>query len=198
MDKVTLYNSNTNLEYYHIPKNGMTSLIKTLNVKWEYISEIPKERTTLAVLREPISRFMSSFNYLLNRRNREHIIRDISKEKLNKIFNKQNIKQSIENYISEIEENGFFDHHNLPQINYLNGDHDLHSNRKISDINIFIDFELLKDKTLNIDGNVYNTCYLNSSNSITKNKVKQEINYFTDRIIKLYEEDYILYKNKIG
>ena len=144
-----LYSEKYNLRYYHAPKNGMTSMVRTLNLDWYDIDSQPNNIKTIAVIREPFDRFISSFlqtkdsviRYDFNNINNPHKYRTVNINTLLDIF-KSEPSKLVGKYIEEIKLNGFFDNHQLTQNFYFNEQH----NRNSDNIDIFINFSNLEDE----------------------------------------------------
>jgi len=193
---VNLYSRKYNIEYYHIPKNGMTSIINTLNFKWEEQKNIPKDRKVLCILRDPIDRFVSSY-FFLKKHPRIQNIKNLPQESIKKMF-LQNEEEGFKNYLSEIKNNGYFDNHNLPQIKYINDENGLipgnvKSIRSTSEVTNFILFKNMTSELKSITDEKIVLKHMNSSkiDKNFKNKLKSQ---FGEEIINLYKKDYNLYK----
>jgi hypothetical protein len=197
----TLYNKEHNLEFWHITKNAMTSIIHQLNFNWVSVSEIPEERKIFCVIRNPIDRFLSS--YLMCRRlyglNNHHFnMRKISNNDINKMF-KNDILDGCQRYINEITNNGYFDSHNVSQTfyidNYIEGKNTEYT-RYIDNINYFI---LMDDLNKDLSKLFNKEIVLSSMNPsvITpqiKQKLRDVVNEQKEKIEIYYEKDTKLYE----
>ena len=62
MDRTTgkdLYSEKYNIRFYHIAKNGMTAMIKILELDWVAVEDINPNAKTIAIIRDPFERFIS-------------------------------------------------------------------------------------------------------------------------------------------
>ena len=199
---VGLYNENLNIEFYHIPKNGMTTMLVVFKFSWKDYKEMPDDRKIIAIIREPIDRFISSYIHFIKHYrdgNTEQTFRKISMDRKYIIDKNYNNCQGVETFLSEIEENGFFDNHNLPQISYLEGTklpgHIL-SNRSINKITNFIKFDKISEDISEILNEDITLPVRNKGNDSIRTEIKNCVEGFRKRIENLYNEDYKLY-NKI-
>ena len=199
----SFYDQSNNLEYYHIPKNAMTSIRFHFGINWtEYVEPLPLDRRVFCVLRNPVDRLISSFLYLSRPGYGGQVqpVRPITKPSLDAIFKVGNLSDSFSKYVSEIELNGFFDNHHLPQSYYTNSDimpgKKPISVRKPEFITHHIDFNDMnsglslvfgRDIKLPIQGATNGSWALEIKNSLTK----QTVNI----INKIYSDDITLYNN---
>ena len=211
-----LYNKDLNLQFYHIPKNAMTSAIRGLKLKWADTQQIQTSfqgQRTLAILRDPVKRFVSSFNYILFLQNPH--TRDFSSAV--RVPNSSYL-DSAEAYLIELENNGFFDSHNLPQCWWLDEKYteDLwkipapterwkrrltnHSNhfsgRTIDQVTNFVRFESL-NKELGLLAPNYPIPHLNSAIRLRNDGPEKFAHKNRARIEALYHDDTELYKKFI-
>lgn len=155
----SLYSSNYNLEFYHIPKNAMTSVINWTHVVWTDSNKIPDSRITICVLRDPIERAVSSYLQIRNhyvRNNFSFSFRELKRKKFNQIFLNFNPERGFDQYLTELLENGYFDSHNFPQYYYLCDKHKMEfgndwiNDRSIESIDHFIDIKNIKSELSSI------------------------------------------------
>ena len=215
-DRARLYNKDLNLQFYHIPKNAMTSTIRGLKLKWvsaEQIQDFFEGRRTLAILRDPLKRFVSSFNYILYLQNPH--TSDFSSAIRRP---PSSYLESAEAYLIELENNGFSDSHNLPQCWWLDEKYieDLfkieaptekvkqklvgHANRvrgrTISQITHFARFESLNEDLSLLAPN-YTIPRLNKGRKLRKAGPEKFAQKNRARIEALYRDDVELYKKFI-
>lgn len=123
MSSIVFYNSKFNLEYYTIPKCGQTSILKSLAMKAHKLSEVPEDRRIFTVIRNPLDRVISSFLHCRkaygNRLTRSG--GGTKHNKLTKSFHDKDVVKSFDLFLTEIEDNGFFDGHNASQMFFLDG-----------------------------------------------------------------------------
>ena len=199
----SFYNKSNNLEYYHIPKNAMTSIRFHFGIDWtEYTEPLPLDRRVFCVLRNPVDRFISSFLYLSRPGygGQTQPVRPMDKTSLDAIFKAPNMLDGFSKYLSEIEINGFFDNHHIPQSYYM--DTDIMpgkrpiSVRKPEFITHYIDFNDMdaglslvfgRDIKLPTQGATANHDKKFLKNNLTKQMV--------DKINKIYSDDTTLYNN---
>ena len=193
---ITLFSEKYNFEYYHVPKNGMTSVLRSTDIKWVDQETAPKDRKVVCVLRDPVDRIISSY-FFLKMHPKIQSIRTVTNEMVQKMFRNDDIT-GFKEYLNEIRTNGPFDNHNLPQLDYLNDKNgiipgDVKTNRSVDKITDFIEFKDMSNGFSEIVGEPINIKHLNKSSSTKemKNKIK---NLYSEQIIELYKEDYELYK----
>lgn len=196
MGNKTLYSEKYNFEYYHIPKNGMTSIINSFKLKWVNQDQL-KGQKVVCILRDPVDRAISSYFFLKKHPNIQNI-RPVDIGMTQKMFMVDDVKGFGE-YLNEIDENGYFDNHNLPQVNYLNSlagkiPGPVQTDRSINKITDFIEFKHMNDSFKKIFNCNIEIAHLNrsSSNKELKTTLKS---LFHKKIKKIYNEDYQLYKN---
>ena len=199
----SFYDKSNNLEYYHIPKNAMTSIRFHFRIDWvEYTKPLPLDRRVFCVLRNPVDRLISSYLYLKRPGygGQTQPVRPMDKTSLDAIFKVSNMLDGFSKYVSEIELNGFFDNHHIPQSYYMNSDimpgKRPISVRKPEFVTHYIDFNDMdtglstvfgRDIKLPIQGATNGSWALEIKNGLTKQKV--------DTINKIYSDDATLYKN---
>jgi len=199
---VGLYNKNLNIEFYHIPKNGMTTMLRELKFSWKDYNEIPNDRKIIAIIREPVDRFISSYIHFIKHYrggNTEQTFRKIDVNRKDIINTNHSNCLGIETFLIELEENGFFDNHNLPQISYLEGKNlpgQISSNRSVNKITNFIKFDTINEDVSKVLNKDVTLPVRNKGNDNIRRQIKNCAENFRSRIEKLYEEDYKLY-NKI-
>ena len=101
-------------------------------------------------------------------------------------------------YIKEIELNGFFDHHHLPQYYFLNGLHpNAHNNhRRISSITNFLFLNNLEEDISEMLGKKIKIPHANKRkhSSLLADEVAESIKKIMPSIKALYKEDFEIYK----
>ena len=195
----TLYNKDYNVEFYHITKNGMTAIINSLPLVWTDIQLLPEDRKIFTMIRNPLKRFLSGYievKKLYGMGNKEHTFRKLPPNVEDDIFRKSKLPESFELYISEIERNGFFDSHNLPQYTFLEGYTvpDLFLiPRKIKNVTNFLRFEEMNDQISTLVGDEVVIEKFNVGNVTVKEALSPLLEKYKDKIELLYPEDFKLY-----
>jgi hypothetical protein len=205
----TLYSSKYNVEFYHIPKNAMTSTIKSLNLRWVPTDQVPENRVVFCILRSPINRCVSSYLQLRDFYNKgkfKFSYRRLSNNKLKKIFKTSNVVTGFRDYLFELETNGFLDAHDIPQLHYLTNEHKILfpntnwiADRNVNSINKYLDIENLSDemKDLLEDKN-FEIKRVNKSTVSLSKRIKHSLDSsLRDRINKIYSKDFELYTEHI-
>lgn len=193
-----LYSNKFGFKFYHIPRNAMTSVIKSYNLEWTDISLIPKDAATIAILRDPIERLISGISHVKGSAPRK------------KHYNANNIIDKIiqcrYRYMSGKKTHGplgFYNSHLAPQIYFLNlyeyeSVYGYNIKRNIVDVDIFIDHGSLNydiEKKLGLKADIF---HINQNKS--KSRYEEYKSVILERIsdvLWLYSEDFELYKNKI-
>ena len=98
----TMYNREYNIDFYNIPKCGMTSIVKSINFEWVDIESIPKDRKIFTVIRNPISRCISSYLHIKRNQGFSH------RKPVNKNIFKGDLLKSFDDYLVELETYGVF------------------------------------------------------------------------------------------
>lgn len=202
----TLYNKKLNLEFYHIPKNGMTTVIHGIGgFKWVDPAAVPKNATTFCVLRDPFLRAVSSFDHFAFSDRFKNIpeqsIRNLSEDKLADFVRRGFTKYGFDSFIKEIENNGIFNEHHRPQVGFLEGNKNKNptiSSRKMDNIDLFLKHKNLSEGLSEIMG--VKIPHLNKGYSTPTGKTKIlefAQDQIGDRIKDLYEEDFKIYNKYI-
>ena len=197
----------------------MTSAIKSLNLEWVGLSGI-KNSNKLAILRDPFKRFISSYSYIrqigrAQKSQYESVVRPLSPDTEQNLWDSP-LLDGAEFYLKELEGDGFFDSHNLPQIWWLDekyGEefiaqcptnyHNCHQHleriqeRSLDKITHFAQFEDLNQELAKIAGPEYTIQHINPGNSANKNLLQSFVKQNASRIEKLYQRDFRLYKKFI-
>jgi hypothetical protein len=184
----------------HIYKNASISMRNALGMRGKYynyddIKDL--DITTICIIRNPMKRIVSSYQYLLRLEDNGFINKHpvhITKE--TDFFKEQeNIIKSFLLFLDYIEEHGFYDAVTLPQTTFL-----LDRGLTINEID-----EVMIQERLDKDFDLFKSKYgidveINSDNT-SDGEVSKMINEYIDnnmdlqkRIIKLYEEDFTLYE----
>jgi len=202
----TLYNKKLNLEFYHIPKNGMTTVIHGIGgFKWVEVDTIPEDSKTFCVLRNPTERLVSSFgHFAFSDRFKEvknHTLRKLPNEAISEFIRLGYTKSGFRKFVSEIKENGIFNGHHRPQVEFLDGtkrkDPKI-NHRSIDNIDIFCSHQ-----NINQDLKLLTSIDVPHLNKGSMNKKsKSEIldfafNQVSDDIKEIYSEDFKLYNKYI-
>lgn len=189
-----MYNREYNIDFYNIPKCGMTSIVNSIKFEWVDVETIPKDRKIFTVIRNPISRCISSYLHIKRNQGFSH------RKPVNKNIFKGDLLTSFNDYLIELETYGFLDSHDLPQIHFINGvtSKMITIPRKIYDVNVFILFENIQQGLNELTNSEIKLKKLNSSNNGEKNILNQSISKFEDRIKKIYSEDLELYNKLKG
>jgi len=197
MSSQVLYNPQYNLEYYHITKNGMTSIIPSLGMSWFPIDTIPEDRKVLAIIRDPITRFLSGYlevtKYYKAGLLDGHVVR---KPKL-KIFGGTN-QDTFLRYLEEIEKRGWFDGHNAPQHTFMSNELPKKgsiTHRNVDKVTDFVLFENMNKGLNELIGKGVHLLRNNVGNANSKLALKSVCEANSDRIINIYREDYNLHQS---
>lgn len=205
LDDNTYYNKEHNLEYWHIPKNAMTSIRMQLSFSWTSSSQLPHDRKIFTVIRNPFDRLLSSYlmcrDVLYGPGPSLYNVRDINPS--SDMFNtNKDIVKGYQEYINEIAENGPFDAHNLTQMHFIkdklvigNGNY----LRQFHNITDFILFENLNEGLSKLHNKKIVLKKTNQSKPLsddTKELLRKVSHINKDKILSIYGEDYKLY-NKI-
>lgn len=183
----------------HIYKNASISMRNVLNMRgkyreWDDIKNL--DITTLCVIRDPMKRVVSSYQYLLRLEDNGFIDKHpthITKE-TDFFKNQSNPVKSFNQFISFIEENGFYDAVTLPQTQFL-------SDRGITIKNID---EVLIQERMDEDFNKFKIKYGLKKDILVDNKSDNKISDFLNDYISkdpqleftiknLYKEDFTMY-----
>ncbi len=116
------YSKTYDLEFFNIPKCAMTTIRVILDLKWCHRDSLPRSRHTFCVLRDPVDRFVSSYNTIVFRTlDGDKAIRHLPwyQEIIERINEETNIKRRVGAYLREIQEGGFFDSHHFPQSYFI-------------------------------------------------------------------------------
>ena len=146
---LAMYSQPYDLEFFNIPKCAMTTIRIILNLKLKSRNSLPASRKTFCILRNPVDRFVSSYNSIIfhtndgDAKNRE---KPWYQEIVDKVNKETNINDKAAVYLNEIQENGFFDSHHFPQAFFIS--HTL--KRKESMLDYAIDFSNLYKDLLRI------------------------------------------------
>ena len=185
----TMYCEKYNIEYYNITKCGMTSIVNSINFKWLPIDSLPDNRKVFAIIRNPIDRCISSYLHIKKDKEFSH-----RKPVNNNIFSGPLIT-SFDKYLTEIEQHGFLDSHDLPQMFFIDGltSSVIKTSRKYEDVGVFILFDNMQDELNELTNDKIVLKKLNVSVGDDKQILKKNISVFKDRINKLYVNDVVLY-----
>jgi hypothetical protein len=202
-----LYSRKYNFKFYHCTKNAMTSMIKTcVDRDWELIQQIPDSANTVAILRDPIDRFVSGLSYVRKRKHRynfskeenRYYQRDLLRPVSKKIdlLDSKNPMDHANAILDEQLEYGFFDDHLSPQTYFFN----LKTNvmrwkviRDISDINIFLQFENLNREARDKINPSIRMIHDNKGDNRYKKHYIKVVEDRMDDFLSLYKEDVELY-----
>lgn len=219
-NQVTLYNQELDIEFYHIPKNGMTSVIRGIKgFKWVPIDHIKPTTKKVCIIRDPVKRIVSAFEHFVFYENaspytKEQSLRRITESEIEKLGGRNNKQsyfspQGFKSFLGIIKNGGYFNRHHLKQIDYLDGSTGpLASNPRISHrrIDNIDHFYPLGDLVQTFKSN--HGLKLQNSSDIVMNKglgpkpVKAKILDFARKeqikiITELYREDFELYEKYI-
>jgi hypothetical protein len=215
-NQITLYSQDLDLEFYHIPKNGMTSVIRGVKgFKWVPLDQIKSTTKTICFLRDPIKRFVSAFEHFVWYEGSSPFIEGQSVRRLDereqRMLGRGNFTvEGLNNFIRVIEKGGFFNNHHLKQIHYLDGSNGpLSSDGKIShrSIDKIDHFYPLKNIPQTFKENhglkLANNRDIVMNEGLGSKKAKSEILEFvrmekTNILRELYREDFELYEKYIN
>jgi len=180
-ESVALYSKKYNLVFYNITKCAMTSISKSkqLDIKQVDINTIPSDAKTFCVLRNPFERAISSYTHI-----KKHDLPNLT----------------VQQYVQMLVTQGFFDNHCLPQYYFLNYQKLLNPrwrNRKLSNVNYFINFNNIDEELSHIIGENIVLQRLNVNNSNKNKKLYNEFKKYESIITNLYQKDYELFNEKI-
>lgn len=194
--------TNKRFALIHIFKNASISIRNALNMRgnyeeWENIKKNDSIKT-LCVIRDPINRFISGYQYILRLEDGGGFPDRHPVEKTKKTLFYINREEKIKSFLmflDFIENNGFYDATIVPQYQFLKC-----RNLNIEEINhVFVleniceEFDLFCKK-YKIDNN------LKIDNSSSKSTTKELLNFVNanenikNRIRDMYSEDFFLYK----
>lgn len=185
----------------HIFKNASISLRNALNMRgnyreWKEIKNI-KNIETLCVVREPIKRFISAYQYILRLEDgggfpHRHPI-EVTRC-ANFFLYKDDVVESFLMFLDFVEKRGFYDAVLVSQKQFLKS-----RNLSIEDINHVFILEKIDDQYKNfckLKGIKNKLKIDNSSPTEKTNELLNFVNFkpkVKNRILNLYEEDFILY-----
>lgn len=116
------YSKTYDLEFFNIPKCAMTTIRFVLGLRVEQRDSLPRSRHTFCVLRDPVDRFVSSYNSIVFRTlDGDEVNRCLPwyQEIINRINEETSVKRKVDVYLREIQEGGFFDSHHFPQSYFI-------------------------------------------------------------------------------
>lgn len=184
----------------------MTSTIKTLDLVWIDVTKIPKDRMVVCILREPLSRLMSSFSTVRERYQKsKNKLRKLDAQVESEIFG-SDISVAFDTYLKEIFTHGVFDSHHLRQSDYLSNEHkriypscDSIADRKVSDVTHFLCFDRLDSELKRITHQRgLNVSNINRSVSNYQKTLKPILKKYKNEIKAMYAEDFMLWDEKIS
>lgn len=211
----TLYNKDLDLEFYHIPKNGMTTVLYGIGgFEWIPVTKIPKTAKTFCVLRDPYKRAVSSFGHFFFYEGCKNIpeqtLREFSDAKISEFIRAGFSINGFGLFLKEIMDNGIFNNHNRPQSWFISGkaedistfpeqERGMYSHRSIDNVDFFYNTETLNSefsKTHNVNNHQVKNQglypYKQGQDLLTASKTQ-----FRDLIKGIYREDFELYKKHI-
>jgi hypothetical protein len=205
----TLYNKEHNVEFWHIPKNAMTSIIADLSFFWVPNTQLPKDRKIFCVIRNPLDRILSSYlmcrDVLYGPYMSVYNIRNI--DPTSDMFNlDKDILKGYQDYIDEIINNGPFDTHNIKQVHYIKDYVEPTQPNTIRLFDKITDFILMDNLNKELSKLFNKEIVLNKHNEANplhiglKKSLKEITEKNRDRILNYYNEDYAIYsklKHKI-
>jgi hypothetical protein len=186
MPKVYWFSDRYKLCFFGIPKNASTSIRYFLNIKPNvgYYDTDGKDVTDykkFTVIRNPLTRIISSYNEILKMRYDTEESNEITKSL--PFYRIQDKQQRFEQFIVDIKDN-LYDIHLTPQIDYI---------RNVP-IDFYLRFEQLQKDMERYLGLVNKMFVLNS----TEKNIYEDINITKDieqQIIEIYKEDFELYED---
>lgn len=188
----TMYCEKYNIEFYNIPKCGMTSVVNSINFKWSQIDTLPENRAVFTIIRNPVDRCISSYLHIKRYKNFSH------RQPVDKNIFSGPTLISFDKYLTELEKYGFLDSHDLPQMYFIDGvtSKMIKIPRKFENVDVFILFENMQNELNKLINDKIKLKKLNINTSVEKQQLKNNLSKFESRIIKLYRKDFELY-NKI-
>ena len=186
----------------HIYKNASLAMRNAMNMRgkyFEYDEVKDKNLIKICCFRDPISRIISSYSYMLNPREADHNHLDQHPINITKktLFyeEKDNVIDSFNYFLDAIDGGNFYDAVTYPQYKFLED-----KGLTIDDIDEIIiqssivnDFDRIKSK-YNIKGNLD---FVNRTDSNKKKLIEYYIynnKQVYERILNLYKEDFDLYE----
>lgn len=203
---ITPYNKKLNLEFYHIPKNAMTTVMHGIEgFEWTDVDKVPSNATTFCVLRHPIKRAVSSFEHFVFSDGFKNVpqqtLRKLKQETLSEMKRLGFTKNGFEKFISEIESNRVFNEHHRPQYEFLDGyesEDPKIAHRRLDNINFFCSHENINQDLKDLSGiNVPHLGKGYGSKNTRKKILEFAHNQMRDRLKKIYQRDFDLYKKHI-
>lgn len=194
------YSPSHKVIFYHITKCAMTSIIKELQCI-QTSHQKTKEDKTIAVIRDPITRFVSGF-FQLRRKGYQpgYSAREVKTKNFWKTIQEKPVKTAFPIYFKEVCSNTPFDSHNMSQTAFLDNDPIQpmvgFSLRSLKYIDVFLRFEHLSEdmKThLNVTLKNFKNQTMHPEKSWCENFLKEEKNL--TKLKQIWGKDFILYES---
>lgn len=203
------YSEKYNLEFYNIPKNGMTATIYYLELKaipriWITATQKPQ---VFCILRNPIDRTISSYSFLRDlyalNTGKPTMFRELDDQLINNMFF-GDLATGYQLYLDELSTNGPFDEHNLHQYMFLTNQQCPHQlafglhkmTRSIEKINTFINFDTMVESIGQMIGDLSFTMddmEFHPTSTETKATLMPIALSNQSQIITTYQQDYDLF-----
>jgi hypothetical protein len=212
------YSEKYNLRFYHITKNAMTSVLAVLDCRRIPVNEIPSDAKSFCVIRDPFYRVIAAYEQLckrvlgnykdlfgrptiydqmpitlhrpLSKQLKSPYRKDIiSYERLKKICSRS--PEGIRLFLYEIAENGFFESHHYPQVDYLDMKSFLRDGKEID---YFLDFDNLEVGLRKITHKNLKVPRRNKGKFSSDDKIVRLFEPHREKIYRIYAADVYLYQ----
>lgn len=221
-----LYSKRYKFIFYHIPKCALTAVRRALleespkksyvDSNWCEISSIPSNSKVIAVLRDPYERFVSGFIEGFVKRapgmmracNHKKptqirgICNSFEQEIIKEILGCEEITVKIGKFLDYLESNEFFEDHIMPQYYWLTYNNKIDTKkfwckREIEDIDYFLSLSSLEGDFSKVLGTKVNIPRQHPTDKSLKEEYNTHCMKYMDRILELYKEDVLLYREHI-
>ena len=175
---------NLKLCFLHIPKTGSSSIKHTFKTReGVYNKEQLKDYKTVLIVRNPMTRIISSYTQVLKTHIQSHMAITRKAE-----FYKQrnNRAKSFELFLDFIKDNILYDPHVIPQIEFLKS-----KNLTLKDIDYVFDFDNYQIEIQKLM-NIYNI--KGNLKHVNKKRFNYDVSKYEQQIREIYPEDFKLYE----
>jgi hypothetical protein len=217
-----LYSTKYKFKYYHIPKNGITSILRvcindneiknSISSNWVNVDSLPEDTKTICVLRDPYKRFISGYlqgkellGHYLSHKNidpmdklRFGLCREVSDDLLRKIYGTKDTLTGMKILLNEMNTNGNLEHHTMRQVDFVNYKGRYYNTkfniyRDVDDVDIFLNHDTITNDIKMVHGDIKLPHLNKKSNEVAKEAASK----IKDDILYYYEKDMDLYTEKI-